>query len=209
MGNDFEASSSTSGQISYRASMLRSAANRRSIDRRRGMNMVDDGAVIGIDRGSVGGNVADDNYVDMDIMSSPEYMDLGSCNEVCEFCGALFWFEERVKSVRRGLRLRYNGCCKGGRAILQYPVSPPDLLRNLMGSVNFLSNIRAYNSMFSMTSFGATVDESINEGSGPYVFKVSGQVCHWVGSLCPVDSERPRFLQMYMYDCENEIANRV
>lgn len=60
-----------------------------------------------------------------------------------------------------------------------------------------------------MTSFGALVDESINQGSGPYVVKVAGQISHWVGSLCPKDGDVPRFLQLYVYDTENEITNRM
>ena len=51
-----------------------------------------------------------------------------------------------------------------------------------------MENIRAYNMMFAMTSFGAKVDDSINNGSGPYVFKVEGQISHWMGSLFPPKS---------------------
>ncbi|GKC80298.1 DNA helicase [Tanacetum coccineum] len=39
--------------------------------------------------------------------------------------------------------------------------------------------------MFAMTSFGAKIDDSVNKGRGPYVFKISGQIYHWIGSLCP------------------------
>ncbi|GJV12263.1 hypothetical protein Tco_1353804 [Tanacetum coccineum] len=55
-----------------------------------------------------------------------------------------------------------------------------------------------------MTSFGARIDESINHGRAPYVFKISGEIYHWIGSLCP-----PRFLQLYIYDTQNEVANRM
>nr|GEV30128.1 DNA helicase [Tanacetum cinerariifolium] len=43
----------------------------------------------------------------------------------------------------------------------------------LKGANHFMKHIRAYNQMFVMTSFGAKVDDSINKGRGPYVFKVS------------------------------------
>ncbi|GJS22048.1 hypothetical protein Tco_0450680 [Tanacetum coccineum] len=62
--------------------------------------------------------------------------------------------------------------------------------------------------MFAMTSFGAKINESINTARGPYVFKVSGKVYHWIGSLCPPMGEAPRFLQLYIYDTENEVENR-
>ncbi|GKD66318.1 DNA helicase [Tanacetum coccineum] len=50
---------------------------------------------------------------------------------------------------------------------------------------HFHKHIRAYSQMFAMTSFRAKVDDSVNKGRGPYVFKISGQIYHWIGSLCP------------------------
>jgi hypothetical protein len=50
-------------------------------------------------------------------------------------------------------------------------------------SRHFFDHIRQYNSMFAMTSMGAKVTDSINDGHGPFVFKISGQVCHRIGSL--------------------------
>ena len=63
-----------------------------------------------------------------------------------------------------------------------------------------MENIRAYNSMFAMASLGAQVDETINIGHGPYVFKLSGQIYHWIGGLCPPEDGEPRFLQLYIFD---------
>nr|GEV82326.1 helitron helicase-like domain-containing protein [Tanacetum cinerariifolium] len=56
---------------------------------------------------------------------------------------------------------------------------------------------------------GVQIDESINNGRGPYVFKISGQLYHWIGSLCPAKGEPPRFLQLYIYDTDNEVNNRM
>ncbi|XP_071718258.1 uncharacterized protein [Rutidosis leptorrhynchoides] len=78
-----------------------------------------------------------------------------------------------------------------------------------MTNTHFLENIRVYNQMFSMTSFGAKVDDSINTGRSPYVFRISGQIYHWIGSMCPSEGEPPRFLQMYVYDTEHEVENRL
>ncbi|KAL3627507.1 hypothetical protein CASFOL_028870 [Castilleja foliolosa] len=72
-----------------------------------------------------------------------------------------------------------------------------------------MDNVRAYNNMFSMTSFGARIDEAVNDGRGPYVFKVSGQISHWIGSICPSANDGPRFLQLYIYDTNNEVPNRL
>ncbi|XP_071699966.1 uncharacterized protein [Rutidosis leptorrhynchoides] len=60
-----------------------------------------------------------------------------------------------------------------------------------------------------MALYGAHIDDTINNSRGPYVFKISGQVYHWVGSLCPEDGDPPRFLQLYIYDTVNEIRNRM
>jgi hypothetical protein len=73
---------------------------------------------------------------------------------------------------------------------------------------HFFDNIRRYNTMFAITSMGAKVNESINDGHGPYVFKISGQPCHRIGSLLPVRGQRPEYAQLYIYDTTNEIANR-
>nr|GEW37107.1 DNA helicase [Tanacetum cinerariifolium] len=42
---------------------------------------------------------------------------------------------------------------------------PPEYFKNLFENNHFIENIRAYNQMFAMTSFGAKVDDSINRGS--------------------------------------------
>ncbi|GJW33881.1 hypothetical protein Tco_0053913 [Tanacetum coccineum] len=59
-----------------------------------------------------------------------EYKYLGGCTHTCQHCGALFWFEERLKRTS-------------------------------------------------------------------------------TGSLCPADGEPPRFLQLYIYDTDNEVDNRL
>ncbi|GJV53078.1 DNA helicase [Tanacetum coccineum] len=61
----------------------------------------------------------------------------------------------------------------------------------------------------SMTSLGANIDSSINNGKGPYVFRISGQIYHWIGSMCPDEGNAPRFLQLYIYDTTNEVSNRM
>ncbi|GKF22964.1 hypothetical protein Tco_0075286, partial [Tanacetum coccineum] len=63
--------------------------------------------------------------------------------------------------------------------------------------------------VFAMMSFGAKIDDSVDRGRGPYVFKVSGQVYHRIGSLCPEDGHPPCFLQLYIYDMQNEVGNRM
>jgi hypothetical protein len=63
--------------------------------------------------------------------------------------------------------------------------------------------------MFAMTSMGANVIDSINDGHGPYVFKISGQICHRIGSLIPSQGARPEYTQLYLFDTNHEISNRI
>ncbi|XP_057725597.1 uncharacterized protein LOC130941198 [Arachis stenosperma] len=53
------------------------------------------------------------------------------------------------------------------------------------------------------------VNHAINNGSAPPTFSLSGQNYHSIGSLIPSDNNRPRFAQLYIYDTENEVQNRV
>nr|GEY60339.1 DNA helicase [Tanacetum cinerariifolium] len=140
---------------------------------------------------------------------SLEYKYIGKCEHSCEHCGARFWYEERIKDTRRRLRLAYYRCCMAGRVVLRSYQIYPEYIQLLLKDRHFIENIRAYNQMFSMTSLDTRVDDSINIGWGPYVFKISSQLYHWLGSLCPVEGERPRFLQLYVYDTDNEVDNHM
>nr|GEW28528.1 helitron helicase-like domain-containing protein [Tanacetum cinerariifolium] len=60
-----------------------------------------------------------------------------------------------------------------------------------------------------MTSLGANIDNSVNNGKGPYVFRISGWIYHWIGSMCPDEGAAPRFLELYIYDTTNEVKNRM
>ncbi|GJZ07058.1 DNA helicase [Tanacetum coccineum] len=74
---------------------------------------------------------------------------------------------------------------QGGKIYMLETPAPPLFIQQLLRNNHFMEHIRTYNQMFAMTSFGAKVDDSINKGRRPYVFKVSGQIYHWIGSLCP------------------------
>ncbi|CAH1421925.1 unnamed protein product [Lactuca virosa] len=60
--------------------------------------------------------------------------------------------------------------------------------------------------IWSLLQVWANVDEEINDGRGPYVFKVSGQISHKIGSFCPDPTKGPRFLQLYLFDADNEVC---
>ncbi|PWA73985.1 hypothetical protein CTI12_AA255900 [Artemisia annua] len=112
---------------------------------------------------------------------APAYIDIGDADWRCHWCGAAFWFGERLKSSR-GSIIRYNRCCGQGNVRLRPERDPPESIKQLFKDKHFMENIRAYNQMFSMTSFGAEIDDTVNNGRGPYVFKVSGEIRHQIVS---------------------------
>ncbi|KAL4619659.1 hypothetical protein ACB092_06G096000 [Castanea dentata] len=57
--------------------------------------------------------------------------------------------------------------------------------------------------------FGGNVDRSVNNGSGPYVFRVNGQTHHRIESLLPVHGQKPKYAQLYIYETDNEVKNRI
>ncbi|XP_042012019.1 uncharacterized protein LOC121760408 [Salvia splendens] len=56
---------------------------------------------------------------------------------------------------------------------------------------------------------GGKVDNSVNTGGGPPVFRLYGQNYHLIGSLLPVDGCEPKFAQLYVYDTDDEINYRI
>ncbi|GJX30769.1 DNA helicase [Tanacetum coccineum] len=74
---------------------------------------------------------------------TPSYIDLGDCDQQCQH-----W-----------------------KIYMPPTPDPPVFIRQLLTNSHFMEHIRAYNQMFAMTSFGAKVDNSVNNGNVPYVFK--------------------------------------
>ncbi|KAL3652412.1 hypothetical protein CASFOL_002093 [Castilleja foliolosa] len=149
------------------------------------------------------------NFVPAETLAKPTYFDDGDCEFICEYCSAFFWFAERITRGPLHFRPRYTHCCKGGAVRLPFPLCPPAAFKLLFEDSDFMDNVRVYNNMFSMTSFGARIDDAVNDGRGPYMFKISGQVSHWISSICPPTNEGPRFLQLYIYDTINEVPSRL
>ncbi|WVZ68238.1 hypothetical protein U9M48_017199 [Paspalum notatum var. saurae] len=147
----------------------------------------------------------------------PERSYYGGPEHECPYCGAVFWFQERVKkdSYVTQRKIIYNLCCKSGKIDLKPYEKPPPILVNLLRfdgdarSKRFLKLIRSYNSLFAFTSFGAAIDRTINNGTAPYVFKINGVVHHRIGTLLPQRGSPPKFAQLYIHDTEHEASNRL
>jgi hypothetical protein len=143
-----------------------------------------------------------------------EYKDIGDMDIQCAKCGAIVWDRETVGKSTPLNGPKVSICCMKGNIILPYMIEPPALIKNLFSGVdtrssNFISNLRCYNNMFAFTSFGGRVESRENDGRGPPNFVISGQNYHRIGSLIPKQGERPKFAQLYIYDTENEVQNRL
>ncbi|VFQ73299.1 unnamed protein product [Cuscuta campestris] len=123
---------------------------------------------------------------------------------------------ERNNSKAKNSPPTFSLCCMEGRVSLSALKTAPQYLRNLLShnggkrSATFRENIRAYNSILAFTSIGAQIDYEINKTKGPYVFRISGQNCHQIGSLNPQPGKPRKFLQLYMYDNKTEeVCSRI
>ena len=67
--------------------------------------------------------------------------------------------------------------------------SPPCFLNHLKNSMiccmgdhylaaSFFKDICSYNAAFAFTSVGVKIDQSVTGGSGPYAFKINGELHH-------------------------------
>lgn len=123
------------------------------------------------------------------------------------------WKEERFnKYVVRGMP-KFNLCCGNGKIRLPKAAATPSYLWQLYNDAKkgpaFHRCSRIYNSMFAFTSTGGSVDNSINNGGGPYVYRLNGVNHHLFGSLIPNDGKQLKFCQLYIYDTKNEVSNHL
>ena len=82
--------------------------------------------------------------------------------------------------------------------------NPPPFLQNILEgddkqSIEFQDNIRQYNMALAFTSLGVKEDRLVNRRGG-WVFRISGELCHLIGSLRPHEDRPPKYAQLYIYD---------
>jgi hypothetical protein len=126
----------------------------------------------------------------------------------------MLWYEERLNSNKQSKNLIFGICYQNGKISLPAKKEPQRFLDILLNGDDKVSkesreNIRSYNSMFAFTSTGGIVDKNINNGHAPYVFRMHGQNYHHIGTLLPEEGTRPRWAQLYFYDTEHEVSNRI
>lgn len=149
------------------------------------------------------------------LSKSFEPWNFGPPKETCPSCGAILWYEERTLKSKTPQQAKYSLCCQEGKVKLPLLINAPNLLQSLLRydggrrSSTFRENIRTYNSMFAFTSIGGNVDRTINSKRGPYIFRINGSNHHKIGSLLPMPGGTPKFAQLYIYDTDNEVSNRI
>lgn len=123
----------------------------------------------------------------------------------CQYCGATV-FEGEPPGF----------CCWKGKISLHIHDVHDELKRLFISQIHtnakyFRKNIRYFNSHFSFTSLGVTLDRRYNSaaGTGIYTFRVQGAMYHRLDHLVP-GSQGSRHLQLYFYDTEDDtLSHRV
>ena len=138
---------------------------------------------------------------------------LGRMDVACPNCGALHWIDEKRENSPIA-DPDFGMCCLRGKIkIPRLDDPPPELLNLLSGqddiSKKFRDHIRNYNNALAMTSQGGKQDTDINNGHGPYTFRVHGRLYHQSGPLIPQEAATPVFAQLYIYDPQEALEFRM
>lgn len=126
----------------------------------------------------------------------------------CPACQAIVWNAEAVVQETQRSPKMFSICCQQGRVKLPPRPQPPSPLKELLEKSSFRLLIRVANGMLAFTSMGGQIDHSVTNSAGPFAFRLHGQTHHKIGSLLPPDGNFPQYLQLYIVDTNNELANR-
>jgi hypothetical protein len=121
------------------------------------------------------------------------------------------WIKERLAKSNNN-NPHFSLCCENGKIMLPNLLTTPQELEVFLTSkersaVKFRDQIRMYNSVLAFTSLGAKVDESVTGSPRPYSFRIQGELYHRIGSLCPLEGQRPQFAQLYIHDTKHKHQN--
>ncbi|GBN14258.1 hypothetical protein AVEN_174904-1 [Araneus ventricosus] len=122
------------------------------------------------------------------------------------FSGAVYWKEEKNTAHK------YTKCCHDGK--VQLPAFPdaPELLKALLtenspDAKNYQQRIREYNSALAFASMGAQIKPP--RGTGPYCYRLHGQVYHSVSPLYASDQHKESYGQLYIFDSSEATEKRL
>ncbi|CAG8494137.1 10168_t:CDS:2 [Cetraspora pellucida] len=129
----------------------------------------------------------------------PDEINIRRMNVICEACSAFHFAGERTG---RDSNI-FASCCQKGAVILEEPLPFPDEFRILFEknhplSSEFFKHIRNYNASMAFASILSNVEILI--GRGPCIYRISGQMYHFLGPANPAPGEMPTFGQLYFLD---------
>ncbi|CAG8565424.1 19136_t:CDS:2 [Cetraspora pellucida] len=96
-----------------------------------------------------------------------------------------------------------NLCISTPEAVVDIQVKSPALNSSVMISSQLLK------ACIYLWSSCAKIDQSITGTSSPYSFHIHSKMYHRIGTLLPDYNIRPQFAQIYIYDTEHELQNRL
>src|SRR5215471_1839329 len=140
-------------------------------------------------------------------------------NIICPKCKAFHWKAERLMKWSAA-NPHFGTCCFDGKIKLPPLHNLPPKLYKLYHEQDYIAkmfhdNIRRYNNALAMTSVGQSpgvpvqMDHAINNGGGPWLYRVKGKLHHYAGSLVPNLQRPPRFAQLYIYDPQESLEHRM
>ena len=109
---------------------------------------------------------------------------------------------------------KFSLCCSNCDIKLPQIKEAPEKLKQLLtGNTkrnrDFRTNIRAYNSSLAFASMCVSGVEYKFKTQGPYCYRISRQVYHVLSQMHPKHDKKPSFSQIYIYDQQNELDNRL
>ena len=133
---------------------------------------------------------------------------LGRMDSVCRHCDALH-FKSEIASGRKD---EYKQCYHYGSMELPKPLAYPDKMKGLLEGAdmegrNFRDKIRNYNRAMTFTSMEAQI--ATPTGSGPYCFRIHGQIYRWIGAFHPEAGHKPQYEQLYILDSALVLQERM
>jgi hypothetical protein len=128
-------------------------------------------------------------------------------NEICPQCQSINFNDEKPSDGKFSL------FCHKGKIKLQELGPYPELLETLLTDkkhpsyVNFIENIRSYNSALAFASMVASIAPPT--GYGPFCFRIHGQIYHRTSPAHPPKGIIQKFAQLYILDSDEALQTRM
>ena len=131
---------------------------------------------------------------------------------ICPHCHALHFDCEKLTFSRVNYP-KFGMCCLQGQIQLPSLQLLTGILHNYLTGNDyplreFRNNIWQYNAAFAMTSVGVKIDNSVTRQSGPYCFKIQGELHHLTGALFPHGDQTSMYVQIYILDTAAQLNVR-